>query len=292
MDLPKIDTFLDLVATVLVGVTVVFSVLALFGLARAVRLGAILLVTALALYSDAFGTYFAAIFIVATAVTELEFLEKLAAIIRGSKEYFDYKKSQVPVEEAKAKAGADAAAAVAPEAAVGGPKGDGLPPEPQPPGQEIPQPPVDAAPPRQLLPSGDAASVGYAIEQLALTYFERRLGVPIQRNIRYSTSRAEVEVDGVIEKGMGKSDTHLEVKLASGHNLADRAFRSAKEFLRREETFKEMTGRRTTGILVVVVPDKRGLEERIASVKTAVQSLSHTLQLEVVDFKDIGYSSE
>lgn len=286
MEIPKIETWLNLVATVLVAITVLCSVVGLFGFARAMRIGAILLVTSLALYSDSFGTYFAAIFIVATAVTELEFLEKLAAIIRGSKEYFDYKKSQIPVEEAKAKAGADAAAVIG-EPPAGPVEAEQVPAPAGPePGQVQP-----AGPSRHLLPSGDAAGVGYAIEQLALTYFEGRLGIPIQRNVRFDTPRATVEFDGVVERGMGKSDTLIEVKLASERTLEEAAVRGAKEFTRRKETFKEMTGRRTTGILVAVVPDKSGIGEKIASVKANVQAMSHTLQFEVVDFKDIGYSS-
>jgi hypothetical protein len=270
--LPRAENFIDVVASALMCAAVLYSVVALFGLVRATRIGAILLVASLALYSDSFGTYFAAIFIVATAVTELEFLEKLAAIIRGSKEYFDYKKSQVPVDEAKAKAAEEMVAAEVPNALQATATAD--------------------AAPGHLLPSGDAASLGYTIEQLTLTYFERRLGNPIQRNVRFSTARAEVEFDGIVEKGAGRSDTLLEVKLASVRTLEATSLRAAREFMQRKEIFKEMTGRRTTGILVIVVPDKSGIGDKIASLKSRVQSMSHTLQFEVVDFKDIGYSSD
>ena len=79
--------------------------MALFEYKHATRLGAIFLITSLALYSNNAAVYFATVFILASAVTELAFLEKLAAIIRVSKEYFDYMKSQIPIEEAKEKAG-------------------------------------------------------------------------------------------------------------------------------------------------------------------------------------------
>lgn len=289
--LPKIESFLDLVATALIAVTILFAVCALFDNRKATRLAALLLVAALALYSDAFGTYFAAIFIVATAVTELEFLEKLAAIIRGSKEYFDYKKSQVPVDEVKAKAGEEAAAAEIPplpsQAPERAPNNDDGPERDR--TEKESNQRTEA--PKQLMPSGDAASIGYAIEQLALTYFERRLGTPIQRNVRFSTPRADVEFDGVVERGNGRSDTLIEIKLASGHTIESTARRGAKEFLRRQETFKEMTGRRTTGILVLVVPDKSQTGEHVSLLKAQVQEMSHTLQLEIIDFKDIGYTN-
>ncbi|MCP2054366.1 UNVERIFIED_ORG: hypothetical protein J3D59_004226 [Pseudomonas fluorescens] len=56
------------------------------------RLLAIAFVCSLALFSNNVWTYFVAIFVIATAVTELEFLQNLAAIVRGNKEYFDYRK--------------------------------------------------------------------------------------------------------------------------------------------------------------------------------------------------------
>ncbi len=48
---------------------------------------------ALAVIAKEFWTYFAAIFILGTLVTEVEFLQNLAAIIRGDKNYFDYMKA-------------------------------------------------------------------------------------------------------------------------------------------------------------------------------------------------------
>lgn len=66
--------------------------------AHTLRLLAIFFVTALALFSNNVSTYFVAIFVIATAVTELEFLQNLAAIVRGNKEYFDYKKEALSKE--------------------------------------------------------------------------------------------------------------------------------------------------------------------------------------------------
>ena len=56
------------------------------------RVCALFLVGVVVLFANSPYTYFAAVFIIATAVTQLEFLQNLAAIIRGSKEYFDYQK--------------------------------------------------------------------------------------------------------------------------------------------------------------------------------------------------------
>jgi len=62
---------------------------------HAMRVFALLIILAVALISHHWSTYFAAMFIVATAATELEFLQNLAAIIRGNKDYFDYKSKLV-----------------------------------------------------------------------------------------------------------------------------------------------------------------------------------------------------
>lgn len=66
---------------------------------HALRLLAIFVVASLALFSNSTTTYFVAIFVIATAVTELEFLQNLAAIVRGNKDYFDYKKETLSVKE-------------------------------------------------------------------------------------------------------------------------------------------------------------------------------------------------
>jgi len=57
---------------------------------HSVRFSAIFGIAALSLFSNHWTTYFATLFIIATAVTQLDFLEKLAAIIRGDKNYFKY----------------------------------------------------------------------------------------------------------------------------------------------------------------------------------------------------------
>lgn len=78
----------------------IFGALSLFDGVRvhAIRMLAIFLVVAMSLYANSVGVYFAAVFIIATAVTELEFLQTLAAIIRGNKEYFAFRKETLSSE--------------------------------------------------------------------------------------------------------------------------------------------------------------------------------------------------
>lgn len=78
----------------------IFGVLSLFeGLrTHAIRMLAIFLVVALSLFANSPTVYFSAVFIIATAVTELEFLQTLAAIIRGNKDYFTFRKETLSSE--------------------------------------------------------------------------------------------------------------------------------------------------------------------------------------------------
>jgi hypothetical protein len=102
--LPK--SFIQTLSGILAIIALIFALISLFTKLRqhTIRLSALLFISSLALFSNHWSTYFAALFIIATTVTELEFLERLAAIIRGSKHYFDYKiaeagSAQTPSED-------------------------------------------------------------------------------------------------------------------------------------------------------------------------------------------------
>ena len=79
-------------ATLILGV--LFTVVSVIPRIRefALQVAGVMLIVSLALIAGNPWVYFGAVFIIATLVTSLDFLEKLAAIIRGSPEYFDYLK--------------------------------------------------------------------------------------------------------------------------------------------------------------------------------------------------------
>lgn len=62
------------------------------------RIGGILTVITLSVLANNAWCYFAAIFIVGTTITKLEFLQIIAAIIRGDNKYFDYEKHRLDLE--------------------------------------------------------------------------------------------------------------------------------------------------------------------------------------------------
>ncbi len=61
------------------------------------KMSAILFVASLCLFSDNGWIYFAGVFIIVTTITELDFLQNIAAVIQGNKNYF--KKNEDEKEE-------------------------------------------------------------------------------------------------------------------------------------------------------------------------------------------------
>jgi hypothetical protein len=95
------ESFREIVAVISILLGFLFSFFSLKSSLRehSLRVTGLLLLLGLCLFANNEWCYFAAIFIIATAVTQLDFLQNLAAIIRGSKEYFDYRKEFVSRED-------------------------------------------------------------------------------------------------------------------------------------------------------------------------------------------------
>ena len=90
------ETFLQASGGAIVAIAVVIAIISLFQKDKAFisKVFAVLFIIGISFISAHWTTYFATIFIIATAITELDFLQNLAAIIRGDKNYFDYLKSK------------------------------------------------------------------------------------------------------------------------------------------------------------------------------------------------------
>ena len=66
---------------------------------HALRIAGILILLGLCLFAQNPYCYFASVFIIATAITQIEFLENLVAILKGNKDYFEYKRELIPRAE-------------------------------------------------------------------------------------------------------------------------------------------------------------------------------------------------
>jgi predicted Holliday junction resolvase-like endonuclease len=259
---PTPTNFIELVATVFALFSLFFATASVWRGQQTVRLFALVLVASLSLYANSAAVYFAAVFIVATAVTELAFLEKLAAIIRGNKEYFDYQKELLSVKESQ-------------ERAL----------------EEIVSDDEERENTTPHIQKSDAVVSGYAIEQLALSYIEKRLAEPLERNVRFSgrSGSVAVEFDGVAQRGGGRPDVLVEVKLLGSRSLEEAARLFGKRALLIQDRYQKITGRRSTVRLLIVVPDRREVGPKIPEISRVVRELGHTLQLDVADFEEIGY---
>jgi hypothetical protein len=239
MYLAQPQDFLQLLGALLLFIAVV---LALFSLAPwlrsfSLRLAAINFLAALALFSNYWITYFAAIFIIATAVTELEFLHILAAIIRGDKNYFDFRREFLTRDEASQKARQD----------------------------EVLESHAPEDDDKSSAKSALATSRGsinriainaFGVEERALDWFEKEYSMPVQRYVRFWNNEYIVEVDGVVQGKRGEPDTVIEVKWIRkeppGTGAYGRVVDQVSELGRK---YREITKRDVDLILLLVVPE-------------------------------------
>jgi len=182
---------------------------------QATKLLAICFIAGFSLFSNHPATYFAAIFIIATAVTELEFLQNLAAIIRGNSDYFDYKKEALSREQKENKEDLEN-------------KKLGLSPKPAPAA-------IETAP--QTTPNF------LQVEDAAMDKLSQHYGYDIERNIRLKNSRGQaVEFDGLVV-GDENSDTIIEVKYIKEIDRVKDVWRFTEIYENRAKMYKQITGR-------------------------------------------------
>ncbi len=139
------------------------------------KMGAVLLIAALALFSDHAAVYFAALFIVATAVTEIEFLQNLAAIVRGNSDYFKYKIEELGRKEQEEKAARD-------QRELG----------------EAPPERGSNGADEKIAESKRRIENVIAAEAAALDRMEDYFGAKIKRNVRVRSGQRGIELDGLI----------------------------------------------------------------------------------------------
>lgn len=141
------------------------------------RITALFLLTGIALFANNGYCYFATIFIIATAVTQLEFLQNLAAIIRGSKEYFDYKKEFIPQKEV----------------------------------EKTIKKEIESSGFIELVNRKDSLPIVLITEEYTFKYLERIMNRPIQRHISFTAKDIYVEFDGFMQ--FERIDVLFEIKL-------------------------------------------------------------------------------
>jgi hypothetical protein len=194
------STFPEALGGIVILLALLLSLISLIPALRShsFRLLALFFVAALSLFSNHWSTYFAGIFVIATAVTELEFLQNLAAIIRGNKDYFDYKKETLTSEQKQKKVQEEQAELNIQQAK-------------QTPSKEL-------APEKATVPANREAVSSIRqiinIEDKALDKMEKYYNSKIERGVRISRKGRHIEIDGLIPSAADDmvSEKIIEVK--------------------------------------------------------------------------------
>jgi hypothetical protein len=267
------DSFRESLSLITFLIAILFSFLSLIPSLRehCLRMSGLFLLVSVALFANNAYSYFAAVFIVATAVTQLEFLQNLAAIIRGSKEYFDYQKEYLSQREVEASVEADVLEL---EAAP----------------DEI----EEIETPATLTVSIDRANItptqfALLVEEYAFKFLEKKYGKPIQRHVRFKGETYSTEFDGVMQ---GDSmDLVFEIKTSRRVTLPMRYIReSAKRLVGRVREYQKIT-RRAAALRFILIGNFPAayLQRIIQSKDQLLDDLTDiSITFEAYSFDEIG----
>jgi hypothetical protein len=236
------DTFLNFVASIALLVSVLCLLVTFIESkkAHATRIFSILMVASLALFSSYWVTYFAAIFIIATAVTELEFLQNLAAILRKDQNYFNYKKEALTKEENKKRIQIEA---VEDEVAVlETPDEEG----------NVHSEVIKLAE-LQGLSRSQSMKLFYEIEEKTVNYL-KGLYPAIESGIRIRKNGILIELDAIVTGHKNSPSKIFEIKWVKNekntHSLLWHTLRQAKDVISK---YRDITGLDAELVVVVVV---------------------------------------
>tara|TARA_R110000782_G_scaffold14060_5_gene42350 strand:- start:5042 stop:5761 length:720 start_codon:yes stop_codon:yes gene_type:complete len=238
------------------------------------------MVACLAIYSSHWATYFAAIFIIATAVTELEFLQNLAAIIRKNESYFKYKKEELSVEENRERNKFDA---IKDEIAVseGDEKGQNLSPN----SDKISRSKM------QDISRSDSIKLSFEVESKAIEYLAKEYP-RIERGVRFKNDSQHVELDGLVQGEKGKGSKIFEIKWLRNekhiHSLLWHAKNKSKEI---ERKYFSITGEIPEMYVVLVSNFKYSLSEgSMSTFKTSADE--NGINVIFLTLSDLGFEVE
>lgn len=225
---------------------------------------ALLFLVGISLFANNSSCYFAAIFIIAASVIDLEFLQNLAAIIRGSKEYFDYKKEYYSREEKSLQIE-----------------------------KELELSKSKDTNDKNLTEIKPKIIESYVLtETKALDYLEAKFGMPIARNLRFNNKNIQIEVDG-ISQGTNL-DLIFEVKVLFKHELNANIRKQYSEKARRIlDNYHEITHRHAILNFVVVgsiKPEaKKALFDELHNSDSPTQ---YRIILDFLSFDELGLKLE
>jgi hypothetical protein len=262
----------------LIGIIFSFISLKKSQLEHCLRMCAILFIVAVALFANNGYCYFGAIFIIATAVTQLDFLQNLAAIIRGSKEYFDYKKESKPTQEVENELERESQVI------------ENAPVEEEIKDLQMETTTINSAISNQNFSSGQFA---FVTEEYTFKFLEKKFKRPIQRYVRVLSTKFRTEFDGIMS--LGDSDVIFEIKTTRRGIFPSMILQHTIErMVRAIENYKEATNRNATMRLILVGDFKESYKTRVISQVPELVPRNSNVQITVdfYSFSEIGLDIE
>ena len=270
------DTYSNFIGTVALIITIIclFISFSLNQRNHATKIFSILLVTSLAFFSSHWSTYFAAIFIVATAVTELEFLQNLAAILRKDENYFNYKKEALSKEDNIRR---KAEEALEEEYVSSTPTDE----------ENSKEKKIDLST-LQNISQTEIMRYAFDIEDKALDFLSKKYG-SIERGVRFRKDGESVEFDGVISKKNNQKSIIFEVKWIRNTDHAIpflmHSIRRSKELV---EKYQKITSIKPEFRLIIVTNTKTSLNaDRVE--KFYEKAKDENISLTFLSLSEIGF---
>jgi hypothetical protein len=231
------NSFIQFIAGILAGLSLILAFLSIFQNFRlhCTRLFAIFLVATLACFANHAATYFASLFIIATAITELDFLQNIAAIIRGNDAYFSFKKESIPEKEIK----------------------DSISQELN---SELELLEKDVNSPKIISFPLDTNKLNnmqryVIVEKLAFHYLEKRFNQPISQHVRFHGGGGSMtEFDGIVESS--NKDTLIEVLIPISPHILVHTFKQKLSIFYGAIQYQANKKKRTEVRFVIVTNEK------------------------------------
>lgn len=271
MELINSNHYSSLVGTVVLLISMICLLTSYFHTDKrhTTKLFSILIIASLSLFSSHWATYFAAIFIVATAVTELDFLQTLAAIIRKDKNYFDYKKESLSKSE---KIKRKAEETIEEELLVTS----------RPSGKS----PIKLSSIAELS-RNDSTRLAMDVEEKALDYLEKEHG-KIERNVRLRKDGRIAEFDGLVSSKNSSTNKVFEVKWVKSPEHFQMLMRYAVGGAEKQlEKYREVTGELPDLYLVVITTPLVSIQnERVDKFYKRAKEMGFNLS--ILTLNDIG----
>lgn len=237
------------------------------------KVSGLLLLVAVGAYAENVWCYLAIVFIIGTTVTELEFLQNIAAIIRGSEAYFKYKKVFVPRKEIESAINKEYQAVIE--------SGDKI-------TDKMSTDKINFPLKRSSLTH---AQLYVIVEELAFRTLERKFGQTISRHVSYHEVGGHItRFDGVIETK--SKDIVLEILVPPVSLLSEKYFKQKSSFFVHAHSYAHLV-KKDVELFVYIVVDsiKNGVLGRIKKTATEIannMNLKPDFNIEVLTYQEIG----